>query len=44
VRAGLFGSTANGVLDAADVPVVVIREADTDVKDSPDAVKLAGVR
>ena len=43
VRSGLFGSTANSVLDAAAVPVVVVREHPVDEHDvpSPQAAALA---
>jgi nucleotide-binding universal stress UspA family protein len=43
VRSGLFGSTVNSVLDAAAVPVVVVREHPIDESDRPvtDDVELA---
>jgi nucleotide-binding universal stress UspA family protein len=45
VRSGLFGSTVNGVLDAACVPVVVVREAPVDQvgPSSADGVTLVSV-
>jgi nucleotide-binding universal stress UspA family protein len=44
VRSGLFGSTVNGILDVAAVPVVVVREAPIDLSGSPSAddVELVG--
>ena len=46
VRSGLFGSTVNGVLDAAAVPVVVVRAEPVEPHDpsSVDDAELAGVR
>jgi nucleotide-binding universal stress UspA family protein len=46
VRSGLFGSTANGILDAAAVPVVVVREQPiTEPDDAPtQAGALAAAR
>ena len=37
VRSGLFGSTVNGILDVAAVPVVVVSEAPIDLTGSPPA-------
>ena len=37
VRSGLFGSTVNGVLDAAAVPVVVVRDVPVDLAGSSPA-------
>ena len=44
VRSGLFGSTVNGILDVAAVPVVVVRESPIDLSGSPsaDGVELVG--
>jgi nucleotide-binding universal stress UspA family protein len=43
VRSGLFGSTVNGVLGVAAVPVAVVREAPSDVANAASRDGLVGV-